>query len=198
MRKNKTRALRILFSDETWITTNEKTGSHQWAKTSSKVLPFEKKAKWNVASFQIFAVVGVGYKSPLVCLPVNRVDEDGETRAFRLDGGRYIRHCLSRVVGTFPPNRVFMQDGARAHTCVRTQRYLERKGIETIAWPPYSSDLNPIENIWSQLKTLIGQRCPLTMVELKTAALEAWDELPQAAVDKTVRHFLTSCEGYAL
>ena len=37
-----------------------------------------------------------------------------------------------------------------------------------------SSDLNPIENLWSIVKRKIKAKCPKTQTELKKAIVEAW------------------------
>ena len=56
---------------------------------------------------------------------------------------------------------------------------LERMGINTMLWPPYSPDLNPIENLWAELKREIYRLYP----ELKWApdTQETLDQLIQAA-----------------
>ena len=46
----------------------------------------------------------------------------------------------------------FQQDNDPKHTSRLVQGWIASKGIDTIDWPPYSPDLNPIENLWADLK----------------------------------------------
>jgi len=55
---------------------------------------------------------------------------------------------------------VFMQDNARVHTAHIVRDWLQSASIETMEWPPYSPDLNPIEHVWSKLKQLIYKLYP--------------------------------------
>lgn len=34
--------------------------------------------------------------------------------------------------------------------------WFENMGIELLEWPPYSPDLNPIEQLWFKLKQLVN------------------------------------------
>ena len=38
--------------------------------------------------------------------------------------------------------------------------WLESKSIKTLDWPPYSPDLNPIENLWGWLKGEVMKNNP--------------------------------------
>ena len=59
---------------------------------------------------------------------------------------------FSEVNESLPDDFIWMHDNAPPHVVQKTKGYLERKGINTMEWPPMSPDLNPIENIWSMMK----------------------------------------------
>ena len=46
----------------------------------------------------------------------------------------------------------FMQDGAPCHTARKVMKFLNYNNITILEWPGNSSDLNPIENVWCQMK----------------------------------------------
>ena len=48
-----------------------------------------------------------------------------------------------------------MQDNARCHVSSDTKAWLQRNEIPVLDWPPYSPDLNPIENLWGTLTNVI-------------------------------------------
>lgn len=181
---------RIVFSDETWLSTQERTSKRMYALNRADVLPREKKTRWNYSAFQVFAACGVGWKSPLIVLPVS-VEDDGEVKAYRLNADRYIRKCLSPIVERLVADRrILQQDGARSHMSRKTIAFLRRKRVEVLEnWPPYAPELSPIETVWRVLHNRIGKRCPLTMAELKTCALQEWAAIPQAVIDRICTHF---------
>lgn len=46
----------------------------------------------------------------------------------------------------------YMQDEAPCHLMARTIEELRWVGITSIEWPPFSTDLSPIENVWNMIK----------------------------------------------
>lgn len=70
----------------------------------------------------------------------------------RFNSEKYI-DILSRYVLPFiqetDQDQAFMQDNSPIHTSNIVMEYFSEHPIQLIDWPPYSPDLNPIENVWS-------------------------------------------------
>ena len=49
-----------------------------------------------------------------------------------------------------------------------------------------SPDLNPIENLWRELKSAIGERNPANIQELEQMAKEEWEKLPADRCKKLI------------
>jgi len=84
------------------------------------------------------------------------------------------------------PGDIFMQDGASVHTARIVKRILQEMGVTVMDWPPYSPDLNPIENLWAIMKAEIYKLHPElefvddteeTLRALIEAAKEAWNSI---------------------
>lgn len=71
---------------------------------------------------------------------------------------RFIEHLLPRC-GRWPDDySVIVMDNASFHHSARVKQMCQEAGVKIIYLPPYSPDLNPIEEFFAQLKTLV-KRC---------------------------------------
>ena len=59
-------------------------------------------------------------------------------------------------------NDVVIWDNLPAHKLQRVTDIIKDRGADVLFLPPYSPDLNPIEMLWSKLKSLIRKHAPRT------------------------------------
>jgi transposase len=66
------------------------------------------------------------------------------------------------------------------HVSVRTTQWKRDNHIPILPWPPQSSDLNIIENVWRTLKIHLKRRVNdiKTKQDLKDAVQDIWYKLP--------------------
>ena len=84
---------------------------------------------------------------------------------------------LERVLApSLRPGQVVVMDNLSSHKGGRVKELIEERGCKLVYLPPYSPDLNPIEEAFSKLKTLLrkaGARTREALIEAKGRALEA-------------------------
>ena len=72
----------------------------------------------------------------------------------------------------------FQHDNDPKHTSKATTTWLQKNKVTVLPWPSMSPDLNPIENLWRELKVRINKRAPKNLWELKRVAIEEWNNIP--------------------
>ena len=99
----------------------------------------------------------------------------------------YVEHFLAP---TLRVGQVVIIDNLSAHKGERARKLIEDRGCELLFLPPYSPDLNPIEEAFSKIKQLlrvIGARA-------KEALVEAIGKALGAVTAKDARSFFAHCD----
>ncbi len=94
---------------------------------------------------------------------------------------------------TLSPGQVVVMDNLGAHKGERVRELIEVRGCELLFLPPYSPDLNPIEEAFSKVKTLLRRAGART----HEALIEAMGRALGAVTEKDTRGFFEHC-GYPI
>jgi transposase len=115
----------------------------------------------NVTLLASITVQGVG-----PCLAI-----EGATRREVFEA--YLEHVLAP---TLSAGQIVVLDNLSSHKGGRVKEIVEQRGCELMYLPPYSPDLNPIEQAFSKVKGLMRKaeaRTPEALIEAMGRALDA-------------------------
>ena len=92
-------------------------------------------------------------------------------------------------------NYTFQQDNSLCHTSISTRRWFQTNNVWMMDWPPQSPDINPIENLWGDLKMLVRRHQPTSKAQLKAVLQDEW----QRIVPERCQNLVNSMrQGYQL
>lgn len=91
-----------------------------------------------------------------------------------IDRGTFDLYIVHLLAPTLKPGQIVVVDNLKVHDSDRARKAIEARGASLWFLPPYSPDLNPIEEAFSKVKTFLRSAAPQTIEEHSTAI---WDAL---------------------
>lgn len=83
----------------------------------------------------------------------------GSTECIVVDGATdkamFSEYIAQMLCPSLRPNDIVIMDNLSAHKNPDVAKHIKKCGAELLYLPPYSPDLNPIENMWSKVKQLL-------------------------------------------
>ena len=98
-------------------------------------------------------------------------------------------HLLPCIREKFPDHHKLMQDNDPKHTSKAAKQFFDMESVNWWKTPPESPDMNPIENLWHELKEFIRREVrPTTKTELVAGIKQFWDTVDVAKCNKYINH----------
>lgn len=139
---------RLVFIDETWAKTNM-TRRHGRAPRGQRLVAKAPQGRWRTLTF-------------LAALRRDRIDApcviDGP-----INGQSFLAYVEQMLVPALKPGDIVIIDNLGSHKGKAVRRVIRAAGAKLFYLPPYSPDLNPIEQVFAKLKTLLRKAAERTV-----------------------------------
>jgi transposase len=129
-----------VFVDETWATTNM-ARQHGRAQRGQRLVAAVPHGHWKTSTF-LAALRHDRITAPCVF--------DGA-----IDGERFCAWVEQALAPTLAPGDIVIMDNLAAHEVAGVAEAIAARGARVLHLPPYSPDLNPIEQLFAKLKALL-------------------------------------------
>jgi transposase len=131
---------RLVFLDETWAKTNM-TRTHGRCARGKRLVAKAPHGRWRTLTF-------------LAALRCDRIEApcviDGP-----INGRSFLAYVEQLLVPTLAPGDIVIMDNLGSHKGQAVRKAIRAAGAKLFFLPPYSPDLNPIEQVFAKLKTLL-------------------------------------------
>jgi transposase len=136
---------RLVFIDETWVKTNM-TRTHGRCAVGDRLVAKIPHGHWKTLTF-VAALRCDGITAPCVL--------DGP-----INGISFLAYVTQFLVPTLRPVDVVVDDNLGSHKGKAVRQAIRGAGAHLFFLPPYSPDLNPIEQVFAKLKALLRKADP--------------------------------------
>jgi transposase len=130
----------LVFIDETWAKTNM-TRTHGWCRRGDRLNAKAPHGHWKTLTF-------------LAALRHDRIDApvvlDGP-----INGAKFLAYVEQCLAPTLQPGDIVILDNLGSHKSPAVRKAIRAAGARVFFLPPYSPDLNPIEQVFAKLKGLL-------------------------------------------
>jgi transposase len=131
---------RLVFIDETWVKTNM-APLRGWGTRGKRLLAYAPHGHWKTMTF-------------MAALRVDRIDAP-----WLLDGPINARsfktYVETQLLATLRPGDIVVLDNLGSHKDKAIRQMVRKAGAKILFLPPYSPDLNPIEQLFAKIKHIL-------------------------------------------
>jgi transposase len=143
-----------VFIDETWASTNM-TPRYGRCEKGERLIAHAPFGHWKTTTF-IGALRHDGLTAPCVF--------DGP-----INGERFRAYVEQILVPTLKPGDIVVMDNLSSHKVAGVRQAIEAAGAERRLLPPYSPDMDPIEQVFAKLKSILRRAAKRTVEALWNA-----------------------------
>ena len=163
----------LVFLDETWATTCM-TPTRGRAPKGQRCLGRAPQGHWHTTTF-VCALRQHGPAAPCVL--------DGP-----LNGPAFVAWTEQMLAPELRPGDIVIMDNLSSHKVQGVRQAIEAAGAQLRYLPPYSPDMNPIEQVFAKLKTLLRKTAARTQESLWQAIGALLENFPPAECAHYIRH----------
>jgi transposase len=162
-----------VFIDETWVKTNM-TRLRGRAPRGERLVAAVPHGHWKTSTF-IGALRSDGLVAPCVI--------DGA-----INGELFLAYVEQVLVPTLQADDIVIMDNLGSHKISAVRAAIEAVGAQLLFLPPYSPDLNPIEQVFAKLKAILRRMAIRTVDALWTALGRISDAITPQECANYLRH----------